>query len=334
MMQIPQIQRLTLPKDYPTQEALESCNQNVHFYHPDMWELEYVPYRYLSGIADVDLRARYSDLVRNMHSYTGPERDPIPIDCYQSSWYWFRKEYQTRLEFALREIEPPALPKLNHEHQSTNKSGPTHPKIPDGTEIIFRYGKRKYMRQMVEQGRVRFSPAELYEGEENNAARRDDELHKHSYMPGQYITIRRESGEVTKPIGDIKRTVQGPSYHLVCFSCVWNVELFEDFQADTCVAVIAPEEFAKRLEVAGELVFPGWYFYHNPVQYFDPYKIQKDEVINSATSKDFRLAYQNEYRILWSQMEAAPIDGFQFVDIGPAQDIMKMYDLDGKVIRP
>ncbi|MYA95835.1 MAG: hypothetical protein F4X91_05445 [Nitrospinae bacterium] len=332
MMQIPQIKRLTLPKGYPTPEAMKSCNQNVHSYNPDIWELDYVTYRYLSRIAENDLQNRYHEIIRNMHSYTGPERDPIPLDSYQSSWYWFRKEHQTRLEFALRELEPPVLPKLNHVLETFNKSGPTHPDIPDGTKIIFRYGKRKYMRQMVEQGRVRFSPAELYESEENNAARRDDELHKHSYMPGQYTTIRRESGEVTKPIGDIKRTVTGSKYHLVCFSCVWNVELFEDFQADTCVAVSAPEEFAKRLEVASEPVFPGWYFLDMPVQYFDPYEMRKNEIFDSTISKDFRLAYQNEYRILWSQMNASPIDGFQFVEIGPAQDIMTMYDVDGREI--
>ena len=50
-------------------------------------------------------------------------------------------------------------------------------------------------------------------------------------------------------------------------------------------------------------------------------------------SKDFQFAYQNEYRIIWSQMTASPVDGFQFVDIGPAQDIMKMYDRDGREIR-
>ena len=50
-------------------------------------------------------------------------------------------------------------------------------------------------------------------------------------------------------------------------------------------------------------------------------------------SKDFRFAYQSEYRILWSQMRASPVAGFQFVDIGPVQDIMTIYDVDGREIR-
>ena len=144
--QIPQIERLALPKDYPTQDAMKSWRQNEHSYHPDMWDLQYVPYRYLSGMTNDDLRIRYRDIVRNLHSYGGPERDVIPINSYQSSWYWLRKEHQTRLEFAFREIEPPALA---DQPSVINTRGPSYPKVPNGTEVIFRYGKREYMQQMV-----------------------------------------------------------------------------------------------------------------------------------------------------------------------------------------
>ena len=329
-MGIPQIERLVLPKSYPTPEAMKSWSQNEHNYHPDLWDLEYVPHRYLSGMTDSALQDRYRAIIRNMRSYTEPERDRIPIISYQSSWYWFRKEYQTRLEFALREIEQPTL---NHECQNTNESGAAHGKVPNGTKNIFRYGKREYMRQMVEQGKVRFSPAEFYEGEENNEARRDDERQKHSYMPGRYTTFTHQSGQRLKVKGDVRRTIGGPKYHLISFSCIWNADLLEDFQADTCVVVTDPAEFAKRLQEAGRSVFPGWYFLDCPVQYFDPYERIKNEAYDSAMSKDFQFAYQNEYRIIWSQMTAAPVDGFQFVDIGPAQDIMKMYDRDGREIR-
>lgn len=329
-MRIPQIERLVLPKRYPTPEAMKSSGHNEHFYHPDMWEHEYLSYRRMKRMTDCDLRRRYVALVRNMRSYTEPEREIIPLNSYQSSWYWFRKEYQTRLEFALRGIEPP---KFNYEPQRLNESGPAHPKVPNGTEIIFRYGKREYMRRMVEQGTIRVSPAESYKCEENNAARQDDELQKHSYMPGQNTTITRASGQRLKVIGDIRRTISGPQYHLVCFSCVWYIELFADFHADTCVVVTDPAKFERRLETAGRTAFPGWYFHSCPVQYFDPYERTENEFFNAAMSKDFRFAYQNEYRILWSQMTAAPVVGFQSVEIGPAHDLMTMYNKRGEEIR-
>ena len=327
---IPKIDSLVLPENYPTREAIQSWGQNEADYEPEIWALGYVVYRYLSGMSDRDLEDRYRSIVYNMRSYTGSARDRIPINSYQSSWYWFRKEYQTRLEFAMRHTDPP---NLTGEPVIASVGGPENPAVPNGSDVIFRYGERKHMREMVDKGRIRFSPAGSYDGEDNNSARRDDELRKHAYMAGQYTTIVTQGGQRLKVIGDIQRTVTGPQYHLVCFSCVWKPQLYEEFQSDTCVAVTDPREFARRVERAGCRVFPGWYFHDNPVQYFDPHEQRKKEPFDAAMSKDFRFAYQIEYRILWSQLGAPPVDGYQFVEIGPAHDIMTMYAVDGEQLR-
>jgi hypothetical protein len=200
--------------------------------------------------------------------------------------------------------------------------------------VIFRYGEQKYMREMIREGQVRFMPAQTYLGPDNNAARRDEELNKHAYMAGKYTRITTADGKPIKVIGDVLRTVSGPGYHLACFSSVWDDQLFDEFEADTCIAVTAPEEFCKRLQAAGRAIFPAWYFHDNPVQYFDPYQQVRNEYFDAAMSKDFRFAYQNEYRVLWSQLGGRPISGAQFVNIGPAQDIMTMYDRGGNVISP
>jgi hypothetical protein len=327
-IKIPTIDRLALPARLPASEAMKSFNQNEHDYHPDMWELQYVAYRRLGRLSDDELRDRYCSIVRNLRLLVSPGYDFIPIISFHSSWYWYRKEHQTRLEFALRGQEAP-ITLHDLEETISDVVAPVHPKFPNGTEVIFRYGKRTYMREMVDHGRIRFSPAQSYDDKENNEARRDEELAKHAYTPGQYVTLTHESGKPINLIGDIKHTVEEPTYHLVCFSCMWHRNLFEEFEADTCVIVSNPSEFAKRLQAAGQSVFPGWYFLDCPVEYFDPYEHVKNEYFSSAMSKDFRFAYQREYRILWSQMEADPVEGHQFVDIGPATDIMKIYDIDG-----
>ncbi len=328
-MKTPKIEPLTLPENYPTPETMTSWNQNKHNYEPETWEFEYEMRRYLSRVSEGDLRERYRDIVRNMSSYTGPERDSIPIHSYQSSWYWFRKEHQNRLEFALRGIDPPAFDRVP---MNSYKGGLESQKVPNGTKVIFRYSKSKYMREMVVQGKIRFSPAESYEDKQHNQARRDDELHKHAYIPGEHATITDQSGRRINVLGDIRRTVTGTRYHLVCLSCVWDPELFVDFEADTCVVISDPQEFAKRIEAAGKAIFPGWYFLDCPVQYYDPFEQGGNEVFDSAMSKDFRFAYQNEYRILWAQMNAAPVIGHKYIEIGPALDIMAMYTVDGEKI--
>ncbi len=278
-----------------------------------------------------DLENRYRDILRNMRFYCGPECDVIPITSCQSSWYWLRKEHHTRLEFACRDIDSPAL---NHQSTTISALGTDDPTM-DGREKtgnIFRYGKREFMRKMVVQGKIRLSPAEIYERNEHNDARRDDELQKHSYKPGLYTTITHESGQAIKVVGDVRRTVEGLPYHLVCFSCLWHPELFDEFEADTCVIVTDTTEFARRLEASGVSVFPEANFFHGSVAYFDPYEHGENDYFVSALSKDFRFAYQKEYRILWSQMNTTPLKGYQCVDIGPANDIMKMYDKSGREI--
>ncbi len=323
---IPRIERRALPTSRPTLDAMKSCGHNEHFYDPDLWDLEYVSHRYLGGMSEAALHDRYAAIIHSMGSYLAPERDAIPIINYQSSWYWFQKEHQTRLEFAIRGIPAPSL--TPHPLQHVGPLPDLGP-VPNGERVVFRYGKRKHLEEMLVEGKIRFAPAQQYLGEDNNAARRDEELQKHRFMAGQYTTITLPNGQKTKPIGDIRHTVSGTSYHMACFSCVWDDQLFDAFDADACIAVLAPEEFANRVETGGRAVFPGWRFHHNPVQYFDPYLIGRRERIDWAMSKDFRFAYQNEYRILWAQLNSAAIDGARFISAGSVQDIAKLYDRSG-----
>jgi hypothetical protein len=323
---IPRIDRWVLPGALPTVEAMKSWGHNEHSYHPDLWDLEYVTYRYLKGMSEKALRDRYAAVVHSMGTYLTPGRDVIPIISYQSSWYWFRKEHQTRLEFALRGMPAPSLTPC-----PLRNIGPVQNlgAVPNGEKVIFRYGKRKHLEEMLVEGKIRFAPAQQYRGEDNNTARRDEELQKHSFMAGQYTTITLPNGQKIRPRGDVRRTVSGAGYHMVCFSCVWDDQLFDAFDADACVAVLAPEEFTNRVEMRGQAAFPGWYFHHNPVQYFDPYQIGRHERIDASMCKDFLFAYQNEYRILWAQLRAAAIDGARFISSGSIRDIAKLYDRSG-----
>lgn len=322
---IPEVRREKLPSTLPSKEAIRSFGMNEHAYHPDMWELEYATYRYLGGMTDDALIQRYQSLVHSMNSFISPARGVVPIVSYQGSWYWYRKEHQTRMEFAVRGLDPPSIPILPIETKVWTSPNP----VPNGTDVIFRYGKREHMRQLVDEGKVRFAPAQAYDDAKHNIARRDEELRKHRIMAGRYTKITMESGESIPIIGDVTNTVSGTNYHLVCFSCVWDEQLFSAFEGDTCVVVTNPDEFGRRIERAGKQVFRGWFFHHNPVQYFDPYEMRKNEYFDAGMSKDFQFAYQNEYRLLWNQLNCDPVEGHQFVDIGPSHDIMKMYDFYG-----
>ena len=222
-MRIPEIVHLQLPQNCPGQELMNSLGRNRQDYDPHIWTYRYAMVdRCLSGLEEDELRARYRAILRNMRSYSRPDRDFIPINDYRSSWYWFRKEHQTRLEFALRGIERP-LPR--HDARGANESGPSYMQTEDGKAVMFRYGELKYMREMVERGVIRFAPATTYENETQNAARQDDELERKSYLFDTPVTLIVQEGDLKGTRIDLhaerlERAVPTSLYHLVCFSCV------------------------------------------------------------------------------------------------------------------
>ena len=81
-------------------------------------------------------------------------------------------------------------------------------------------------------------------------------------------------------IGDLKRSVSTSSnYYTLCLSCDFEPIIFEEFNNDACVVVKNPEEFARRLEQETKEQLPGWYFHHNPIEYFDPHAPIKNQYL-------------------------------------------------------
>ena len=188
---------------------------------------------------------------------------------------------------------------------------PARPRSPNAGDVLFRYGSRNFMEDMVHHGIIRIGPASYYQSLELGAARADEELHKSVFWPGQYTKMTTQDGRSMPGIGDVRWTVSGPNYYMLCLSCDWDLALFEAFQADACVVIRRPEVFAQRLEAAAKAQFAGWRFHHNPIWYFDPYETRKHWDLYASMCKDFRFAYQREYRFLWSHLGGQAASGFK-----------------------
>lgn len=133
------IQSLKHPERVPTPEAIKSWKQNEHHYEPDFWEFQYEIYRYLQNIDNDKLAERYRGIHRNFYVLVRPERDVIPVNSFLSSWYWYRKEHQTRYEFYLRNLPLPVpLPSPRGDF-----AAPIRPKGPNSCDILrsVRYDK-------------------------------------------------------------------------------------------------------------------------------------------------------------------------------------------------
>jgi hypothetical protein len=73
------------------------------------------------------------------------------------------------------------------------------------------------------------------------------------------------------------------------------------------------------------MMLHGWGFHHNPVEYFDPYERIKNEYLNAGMCKDFRFAYQREYRFLWFPQNNQVPEGFKFISLGSLRDLAEVH---------
>lgn len=318
------VEALSLPDNLPHPKAIESFGDNLHGYDPEFWEFFYCTCRYLSRITETELRERYVALHRNLRTLTTADRGKIPIQSFLSSWYWHKKEHQTRLEFALRDLELPTVPE-SAPFQEVDKTPIRRPRYPNCADVLYRYGDVSHLEPMLYEGKIRLAAAGYYRNIELGEVRSDDELNKHSYSLGEYIKIINPDGSEPPIIGDLKRTKNTLCYYALCMSCDWDVDLLDDFGANCCVVIHDTDEFASRLERAAKQVIGGWYYHHNPVEYFDPYDVGRNQYFDAAMCKGFRFSYQREYRYIWTSLEGIEAGGFKYLELGSIEDIATIY---------
>ena len=317
------IRSLKLPEQMPTLGALKSWGQNVHDYEPEFWEFQYDGCRYLKNVDHDKLDERYGDIHRNFCVLVRPERDVIPVNSFMSSWYWYRKEHQTRYEYFLRNRDLPIpLP-----FPRGDFSAPVRPKSANYRDILFRYGDLQFMKPFIERGEIRISPASVYKYGLLSDHRTDDELNKKRSFPGQQSRITTIEGKEIPIIGDVHETVSiSVNYYTLCMSTDFEPQIFEEFSDyDSCVIIKDPEQFAARLEASSRSVLPNWYFHHNPVEYFDPCEPYKKQYVDPVMCKDFRFAYQMEYRVIWHPQDRGSAKDYISLHLGSLEDICYLY---------
>jgi hypothetical protein len=220
---MPEIASLPLPATLPREEAMRSWGQAPSTYEPEFWEFEYRVHRYLGRVAEAELRARYDAVIRNLQSIVSDERHPIPIHTFLSSWYWYRKEHLTRYEFFLRGLPlHRPIPVVNGRdlHRA-----PARQRSPNFGDVLFRYGSKQRMQELLDFGRLRMLAARDYVQMEKDPARHDDELIKHAFSSGEYVTITMPNDSVSRPIGDVRYSHSGTDYFVYCVSNEWDIEL-------------------------------------------------------------------------------------------------------------
>ena len=121
-------------------------------------------------------------------------------------------------------------------------------------------------------------------------------------------------------------------YYVLCCSHEFDYRLFSAFRneggtvGDACLLIKEVDEFAKRLNSVVRERLKNWYFHCNPVGYFDPYNVKPNQKINPGAIKDFKYAYQREYRFLWDPLSpGTALTDILKISIGSLEDIATIH---------
>jgi hypothetical protein len=171
-------------------------------------------------------------------------------------------------------------------------------------DYFFKYGKSKYLKQALNEKRIRISPASSYDDPSLNPAIRDKELEFSIYPLPSEVKMKAYDGKTREYKGDIHAENlvytrrSKTNYYVYCLSLSFAPRLFLDFDADACLVIRKPSEFEDLILSAFESKMKDWSGVGRKVVYIDPLNsLMKD--IEVFSSKHFRYAYQKEYRFIW-----------------------------------
>jgi hypothetical protein len=109
------------------------------------------------------------------------------------------------------------------------------------------------------------------------------------------------------------------NFYVLCIDDRYDLRMFDDFEADAALIISEPNEFSRRLSEAVARQDKTLRMKAGQVKYYDPYTVQRHE-LEAGFSKNFKFAYQNEYRMTWWPSESEPLAPI-FVEAGSLSDI-------------
>jgi hypothetical protein len=285
----------------------------------EKWEMQYRVNRYLRHLSDEELGERLGVVMNNLMNLTHDQKiTPIPMDqegeSVSAMYAHVMEEFRLRRSGVTdREIQQFRFP--NYDWPGITKAYDAFNalNITPG-EYLVKYSKREYIQAAFERGEIRISPASRYNDHSLNYSIMDDELSLALRPPD--ITTK----DTTKVVAT------GTDYYVCCLANEFSLRLFGDFEADACLVITEPHRFINRLFQAVYRKLFLWQGYAKPVQYIDPVKPQKADM-DIYCSKNFRYAYQREYRIIWRPISPRTALPYLHVQIGSLEDCCKVVSL-------
>jgi len=171
--------------------------------------------------------------------------------------------------------------------------------------MLYKYLRGRFADAFIRRGEVLFRSLSYFRAVEH-AARGDEIEGVHVDAPDNDVTIETNTGlRIVGPHRFLNSIDQDRTYAFCC-STEFSASLFDEFDADACIAILDPATFFLRCATAARhplpLDPPG--LIHRKVAYFTPNResplnVKDPRSIPFLKHEDF--AYQKEYRAVFAR---------------------------------
>ena len=275
----------------------------------EFWRRQYRAERYMRGLTAAELDHRFADVMSN--SWTLNDDGKLSQGGEQTDW--LEKFAHLMEEFDIRGYGLPLADTIRQQLAIPDRSGlelalsvkaQLPNRFPDKF-TLFKYGKRKNLWPLLQQGELRLSPGSFYLDPSLNFSVRDKEL------------------EFEKIVGHKRQRISSTTdFFVFCTSWIPNNRLVADFEADSVLVISDPHEFFRRLCTA--LNRPDFKIFFDRVTYVDPLLLDNHVPESLFLWKHLRFAYQFEHRLVMvPPTPVAKLEHQQLV-LGGLSDIAKL----------
>lgn len=306
----------------------------------DHWRVTYYRDPYLIRAKDEDCLQRLCYIHHNQ-AYITEEGEIAPISVLSEDSNLMRKFTAIMEEISLRKgISDQLIQAVNKPLGKYFQNG-----RPIGVELfkgIFEpekpyfvkfSEKKKFVEQMLEQGRFRVSPASLYSDSNLLHAQQDLETERSFVIPcydhvllGHHnVTIEGTNYDIAEDDAAIKKSV--PDYYLFSLCKEIDRRMPTDFKAEAALIVKDRRKFQRLFFDALRDALKGWNFRNGDVDYYDPYlDFTKHKTLEMT--KHFRFHYQKEFRLMARPKRSVTtaLKPF-FIEIGPMHEYAEICSL-------
>lgn len=307
------------------------------------WYEEYRERRYLADVPDEAVMQRAREIISNISTLELNGKIGCVDPQSQSGFFLWRLFSHLLEESRLRTGTYQGL-FIRYGLHETLLPKPTSPDLPASEAVLrvsqeqtklrrlFKFGRKKWMRALLDQGAIRVAPASMYSDPSLGPAIADDEL---SYdlataaFDDDILSLHPFQTRLVDVFGEPKvahhRLSMKTNYYVWCASFGLRLRLFEDFDADSVLVIHDVGEFSRRLIQAIRNPLDGWRFTPCAVHYFDPYHPSK-QTRNVFACKHFKYLYQEEFRYVF--LPSTPATKLEPIalSLGPLNDIAEVLD--------